>query len=100
MTAERSRAYAHVLAMLGDLGPAKLHADEQAAVREAADALLFCSDVAADDEARAALDRLDDVVDRLVANDRLQLETGDALVDAVEACGPPRVMSGAVSGRG
>lgn len=95
MTAERSRAYAHVMSLLGDLGPAKLHPGEQAAIRDAADALLFCVDIAADEEARAALDRVDDVIDRLVESDRMVLETGGALVDAVEACGPARTMSGA-----
>jgi hypothetical protein len=84
MTPERSRAYRDVLALLGDLGPAKLHADEQAAVREAADALLFD-----DPDAGEALDRLEDLAERLVAVDRLIPETADALLDAVEACGPP-----------
>jgi hypothetical protein len=84
MTPERSRAYQHVLLLLGDLGPAKLHPGEQATVREAADALLF-----GDDDAREALDRLNDLAERLVTAERLIPETADALLDAVEACGPP-----------
>jgi hypothetical protein len=84
MTPERSSAYSRVLALLGDLGPAKLHAGEQAVVREAADALLF-----GEDDAREALDRVHDLAERLVDAERLIPETAGALVDAVEACGPP-----------
>ncbi len=88
MTADRSRAYAHVLALLADLGPAKLHAAEQAIVRDAADALVLCADLHDDEEAKAALDRLDDLLDRLVESDRLVAETAEAVILAVEACGP------------
>ncbi len=88
MTTERARAYAHVLTLVDDLGPAKLHPAEQTAVREAADALLFATDVVSDPEARAALDRLDDVVDRLVEAGRLLPSRGEELLDAVEGCGP------------
>jgi len=88
MTADRARAYTELMAVVADLSAAKLHPDEQAAIREAADALLFTDDVTRDEEARAALDRADDVVERLVGTDRLLAETGDALLDAIEACGP------------
>jgi hypothetical protein len=88
MTADRSRAYTELMAAVADLSAAKLHPDEQAAIREAADALLFAEDVTRDDEARAALDRADDVVERLVEAERLLPETGEALLDGIEACGP------------
>ncbi len=88
MTTNRARAYGRVMTLIDELGPAKLHADEQQAIRDAADALLFSIDVASDDEAKAALDRLDEVMDRLVTGERLIPETADALLDAVEACGP------------
>ncbi len=88
MTTNRARAYGRVMTLIDELGPAKLHADEQQAIRDAADALLFALDVATDAEARAALDDLDEVMDRLVATDRLIPETSDAILDAVEACGP------------
>jgi hypothetical protein len=91
MTADRSRAYGHVLEVLAALGPAKLHDVEQAVVREAADALVLTRDVATDEDARAALDALDDLLDRLVDADRLEGETAEALVLAVEACGPSAV---------
>ena len=91
MTPERAAAYASVTSMVDDLAAAKLHTDEQTAIREAADALLFSSDVATDAEAKGALDRLDDVIDTLVATERLMPETGEAILDAVEACGPAPV---------
>ena len=90
MNADRSRAYAHVIRLVDDLAAAKLHPHEQAVVREAADALLFTTDITADDEARAALDRLEDTVDALLASDRITPELGEALLHAVEACGPQR----------
>ena len=89
MTADRASAYTTVLGLLDALGPAKLHADEQAVVREAADALFFTSDLDGDDEARKALDAFDTVIDGLVENERLTRETAEALADAVEACAPP-----------
>jgi hypothetical protein len=88
MTTNRARAYARVMTLIDELGPAKLHADEQQAIREAADALLFTTDVASDDEAKAALAHVDAVIQTLVDNDRLIGETADGIRDAVEACGP------------
>ena len=88
MTTNRARAYGRVMTLIDELGPAKLHADEQQAIREAADALLFSMDVAGDAEAKDALDRLDDVVERLIDSERLLPETGESLLMAVEACGP------------
>ncbi len=88
MTTNRARAYGRVMTLIDELGPAKLHADEQQAIRDAADALLFAFDVASDAEARDALDQLDQAMDRLVANERLVPETADTILDAVEACGP------------
>lgn len=88
MTTNRARAYGRVMSLIDDLGPAKLHADEQQAIRDAADALLFAFDVPSDPTAKAALDHLDQTMDRLVANERLIAETADQILDAVEACGP------------
>jgi hypothetical protein len=88
MTTNRARAYGRVTTLVDELGPAKLHPPEQQAIRDAADALLFTADVASDPEAKAALSRLDEVMDHLVASERLIPETSDAILDAVEACGP------------
>ena len=88
MTTTRARAYGRVMTLISQLGEAKLHDDEQQSIRDAADALLFSADVASDEEAKAALNHLDEVVERLVDGERLIPETADALLDAVEACGP------------
>jgi hypothetical protein len=88
MTARRATAYKHVLRVLDDLGPAKLHPAEQDTIRDAADAVLFSTDVLTDPDARASLDRAEDLVERLVDADRLLPETGESLLEAIEACGP------------
>ena len=88
MTTNRARAYGRVMTLISQLGDAKLHADEQQTIRDAADALLFSADVASDAEAKTALGSLDDLMERLVDNERLIPETADAILDAVEACGP------------
>ena len=57
-------------------------------MREAADGLFFCDDLAGDlavQEARAALHGLSR---NLVESDRLLPETAEALVSDVEGCGP------------
>jgi hypothetical protein len=91
MTADRSRAYAHVMNVVADFAPAKLHAEEQAAIRDAADALLFCNDMSVDTDAREALTRLEDLFERMVAADRLLPETSERILEAVEGCGPEPV---------
>jgi hypothetical protein len=48
MTRDRAKAYRRVVATLRDLGPAKLLPSEQACIRDAADTLLFCSDLDTD----------------------------------------------------
>ena len=76
------------MTLIAELGPAKLHAAEQQAIRDAADALLFCPDIDTDNDARAALGAFRDVVARLVLTERLIQETADRVIDAVEGCGP------------
>ena len=88
MTPNRARAYGRVMTLIEELGPATLHPAERQAVRDAADALLFSPDVASDADARDALDHLDDVVEVLVATERIEPRTGESLLQAVELCGP------------
>jgi hypothetical protein len=88
MTRERARAYARVMTTLREIGPATLHASEQAIMRHAADALLFCADIGRDRSARAAYTAFGTVEDRLVDSGRWTQERADAFSDDVWACGP------------
>ena len=84
MNSERSQAYGRVIKTLSDLGPAKLHADEQELIRDAADTLLFTESA----EAEQALNRVDELASRLVDSGRLLEETADKLLRDLEDCGP------------
>ena len=87
MTSDRARAYARVMKTLNDLGPAKLLASEQAQVREAADALVFCADLD-DASARAAFMQIDALYWRLVESDRWSATLARELADDICACAP------------
>ena len=84
MNSERSQAYGRVMKTLSDLGPAKLHADEQELIRDAADTLLFTEDAGAE----KVLDSVDQLASRLVDSGRLLEETADKLLSDLEDCGP------------
>jgi hypothetical protein len=88
VTCQRSRAYARVTKTLRDLGPAKLQAAEQARIRRAADALVFCADVLTNASARAALVDLSALYDHLVESGRWSPQRAGRLLDDVWACGP------------
>jgi hypothetical protein len=90
MTAARAAGYRRVLQTLRDVGAAKLLPREQACVREAADALLFSSDVAQDTGAREALAAIATLADELIASARWSPERVHRLLDDVWACGPSR----------
>lgn len=88
MNSDRTQAYGRVVKALNDLADSKLHPDEQQIVREAADSLLFCEDMASDPAAELALGELYELTDRLVENDRMSSEATLRLTADVEACGP------------
>ena len=88
MTSERSQAYGRVTKLVEDLSASKLHATEQQTIRDAADALFFCEDLTADPDARAALDAVEGLIDRLVEAERFTLETAERLRADLDACGP------------
>ena len=52
MSPERTNAYRRVLQSLDELGPSKLQSGEQDRIREAADSLIFCQVLGADESAR------------------------------------------------
>jgi hypothetical protein len=69
---------------LTDIGPSKLHADEQDVIREAADTLFFAEDASAAE----ALDRVDELATRLVDSGRLLEDTAHQLLRDLEDSGP------------
>jgi hypothetical protein len=88
VTSHRAQAYVRVIKTIEDLGASKLHAHEQEAIREAADALLFSDDLREDRAAREALDAVNVLIDRLVESGRMLPETAGELTADVESCGP------------
>ena len=87
MTSDRARAYSRVMKTLTDLGPAKLLPAEQAQIRDAADALVFCSEVD-DPAARAAFALVGELHSRLVSSGRWSARSAGELADEIHACGP------------
>lgn len=71
-----------------DLAASKLHAPEQAVIREAADSMLFCEDLIGDPATRSSLDAVRLLGARLVESERLEPDTVDRLLADIEGCGP------------
>jgi hypothetical protein len=88
MDRTRSLAYLRVLRTLRDMGPAKLWPREQACIREAADALLFCTDIANDRAAQLAVGDIAALSDDLIDAERWTPDRARRLYDDVWACGP------------
>jgi hypothetical protein len=70
------------------MGPAKLWPAEQACIREAADALLFCRDLREDGAAKEALAAVALLSDDLIDAERWTSRRAQGLLDDVWACGP------------
>ncbi len=85
MNTERAQAYGRIVKTLEDLGPAKLQPAEKQSVRDAADTLIFATDI---DEARAALEDVDALAEHLVASGRWSDERAQELAGDLMACGP------------
>jgi hypothetical protein len=73
-------------------GPAALEPAEQEIVREGADAMFFCEDIALDDDARDALARVSDLAGQLVGSERWDPELAESVMEDLEACGPPQLV--------
>ena len=73
-------------------GQEALEPDEQALLREAADALFFCEDLSLDDEAAAALTRVGDLAGELVGAERWDPELAEQVLQDLESCGPPQLV--------
>ena len=87
MTSNRARAYRRVATTLRDMGPAKLWPAEQATIREAADTLVFATDLS-NEEARMALATVALLTDDLIDAQRWTASRAQQLLDDIWACGP------------
>jgi len=78
-----------VIALEGD---AALEPAEQEVIREAADALFFCEDIALDEDASDALGRVSDLTGQLVGAERWDPELAEQVFHDLEDCGPPQLV--------
>jgi hypothetical protein len=92
MTNERTQAYGRVVKTLDELGPSKLFPAEQARIRDAADILIFASDI---EETRDSLRDIGKLAEVLVASGRWLEETVDRLIEDLLGCGPTQVPAAA-----
>jgi hypothetical protein len=88
MNSDRAHAYGRLMRTIREDGPVALEPSESALVREAADALLFCENLAADDEARNGLTRVGDLAGDLVGSGRWGPDRAEQLLRDIECCGP------------
>ena len=92
MTNERTQAYGRVVQTLAELGPTKLLPGEQARIRDAADTLIFASNL---EEAQDALTDIGSLTEHLLSSGRWLEERLDSLVMNLLACGPSNVPAAA-----
>lgn len=92
MTPERSKAYGRLMKVIAADGEAALEPAEQEALREAADAMFFCEDIASDDDARDGLARVSDLAGQLVGAERWDPELAEQVLQDLESCGPPQLV--------
>ena len=70
------------------MGPTKLQPDERDLVRAAADSLIFCENVAGEEDALEALEQVRELAGRLVESERWLEETAERLLRDLDATGP------------
>jgi hypothetical protein len=92
VTAERAEAYGRIMRIVSADGGERLEAEEQALLREAADALFFSEDIGADPEARDALARANDLAGNLVGAERWSPDYAEQVLQDLEACGPAQLV--------
>ena len=88
MTSERAEAYGRLMRRLRGLGPGGLLPHEEEQIREAADALLFCTGDPGDEQTRQSQSEAARLVEGLVHVGRWQEEDARHLLDDLEGCGP------------
>ena len=92
MTPERSKAYGRLMKVISATGEGALEPAEQEVLREAADAMFFCEDIALDDDARDALASVSDLTGQLVGAERWDPELAEQVLQDLESCGPPQLV--------
>jgi hypothetical protein len=92
VTPERSKAYGRLMKVIAAEGEAALEPAEKESLREAADAMFFCEDIALDDDARDALARVSDLAGELVGAERWDPELAEQVLQDLEGCGPPQLV--------
>jgi len=85
MTPERHQSYRAALAMIEDVGPAKLHAHERETLAGCAEDLLLSDDALA---VRACRHEALALLGQLVESGRWLAPTAERLAAHIEACGP------------
>jgi hypothetical protein len=90
MSPERAQAYRRVTDTLRQLGPSKLQNEEQEAIREAADTLIFCRDLPSDAAALVTMATVERLCHDLIDSRRWERVTAERLLENVAECGPPR----------
>ena len=98
MTPQRSQAYGRVMKTLAEVGPDMLRVEEQDAIRDAADTLVFAVEFERDGAARAALEAMVQLTEGLIESERWPFDTADRLLADIEDCGPGLVAGLAPSG--
>jgi hypothetical protein len=88
MNPKRAHAYRRVTLTLHELGPSKLLEAEQERIRNAADNLIFSSDLAIDIPAREALGDVERLCRALVDSGRWEQATAERLANDLAECGP------------
>jgi len=92
VTPERSKAYGRLMKVISATGEGALEPAEQETLREAADAMFFCEDIALDDDARDSLARVSDLAGQLVGAERWDPELAEQVLQDLESCGPPQLV--------
>ena len=91
MSPERTQAYGRVMHTLSELGPSKLLTEEQDRIREAADTLIFASDLVADPSAVEAISDVESLCTSLVQSGRWTEITAARLLKDLRESGPVAV---------
>jgi hypothetical protein len=78
--------------VIATTGEGALEPAEQEILREAADAMFFCEDIALDEDARESLARVSDLAGQLVGAERWDPEVAEQVLQDLESCGPPQLV--------